>query len=267
MINATLDIMKNTAHKGARSLIRDFGEVEHLQISRKGPADFVSVADKKAEAIIKDALAYTRPDYAFVGEESGLSGNENAEHMFIVDPLDGTSNFLHAIPHFAISIAYAYRSEVVAGVVYDPLKNEMFSAEKGGGAYLNGNRIRVSGRDDLSECLVATGTPFKGVNADKMEYYKDRLTGVMYATAGVRRLGAAALDMVYVAAGRCDAYFEYGCNMWDIAAGLIIAQEAGALVVNEHNQPYKLQGIGQQNQWLLAASNTIKQDMYRTIFL
>ena len=169
--------------------------MEHLQVSRKGPADFVSIADKNAEAIIKDALAYARPDYAFIGEESGLEGAEDAEHMFIVDPLDGTSNFLaRHIPHFAISIAYAYRGEVVAGVVYDPLKDEMFSAEKGGGAYLNNNRIRVSGRSDLSECLVATGIPFKGVSEDKIEHYKNCLTGVMYTTAGVRRLGAAALD-------------------------------------------------------------------------
>lgn len=267
MVNAPLEIMKNTARKGSRSLIRDFGEVEHLQVSRKGPADFVSVADKKSEAIIKDTLAYHRPDYAFVGEESGLSGANDAEHMFIVDPLDGTSNFLHAIPHFAISIAYAYRGEVVAGVVYDPLKDEMFSAEKGGGAYLNDNRIRVSGRGDLSECLVGTGTPFKGVHEDKIKSYKDRLTGVMYTTAGVRRLGAAALDLTYVAAGRFDAYFEYGCCVWDIAAGLIIAKEAGALVVNEKKQPYTFQVAGQQAQWILASSNAIHQDIYRILFL
>ncbi len=266
MVHATLEIMIRTARKAGRSLIRDYGELEHLQILKKGPADFVSVADKKAEDIIKDALHYARPEYAFIGEESGLTGDQHAEHVFIVDPLDGTSNFLHAIPHFAVSIAYAYQNEVVAGVIYDPIKDELFSAEKGGGAYLNNNRIRASGREDLSECLIATGAPFKGVNEDKIPEYTTALVNVIKNTAGIRRLGAMALDLAYVAAGRQDAFFEYGGNTWDIAAGLIIATEAGALVVNETNHPYTFQSQGKQNQWILASNNTIKQDMYRLLF-
>ncbi len=266
MANATLEIMIRTARKAGRSLIRDFGELEHLQVSKKGPADFVSIADKRAENLIKDALNYARPEYAFVGEETGLTMGQDMEHMFIVDPLDGTINFLHAIPHFAVSIAYAYRGEIWAGVIYDPIKDEMFTAEKGGGAYVNDRRIRASGRQDLSECLVGTGTPFKGISQDKIPAYTQSLIQVMQHTAGVRRLGAMALDLAYVASGRQDAFFEYGGNIWDIAAGLIIAIEAGALVVNEKNQPYKFVDSTHQPQWILATNNKIQQDMYRTIF-
>lgn len=265
-VSAIVHLMQNVARKAGRSLARDFNEVEHLQVSKKGPSDFVSVADKKAEDIIKYELSLARPDYTFVGEETGITGDATAEHMFIVDPLDGTTNFLHAIPHFAVSIAYVYQGEIQAGVIYDPIKNEMFSAEKGGGAILNDTRLRVSKRDMVSECLVATGIPFKGCNEDRHQDYTKKLMAVMQNTCGARRMGAAALDLAYVAAGRCEAYFEYGCCAWDLAAGLIIVTEAGGLVVNETNRPYALDGYGFQKQWILASNNTSQRAMYKMLF-
>jgi len=223
-----VSIMINAARKAARPMARDFGEVEALQVSRKGAADFVSRADLAAEQTIFEALSAARPKYGFVMEERGeIEGADNS-NRWIVDPLDGTTNFLHGLPHFAISIALERDRQPYAGVVYNPVTDELFWAEKGEGAYLNDRRIRVSSRRDLSECLFACGLPFAGrPGRDDALAETDR---VLEKTAGVRRFGAAALDLAFVAAGRYDAYWERGLNSWDVAAGAIIVREAGGMV-------------------------------------
>jgi myo-inositol-1(or 4)-monophosphatase len=220
-----LTIMIAAARKAGRSLARDFGEVENLQVSRKGPADFVSAADHRAEDIIHEALAKARPGYGFVMEERGEVPGTDKTHTWIVDPLDGTLNFLHGVPHFAVSIALAREGELIAGVVYDVAKNEIFHAEKGRGAYLNERRLRVSARSKLGDAIIATGIPFKGREGHG-QFLKE-LERVMAAAAGVRRFGSAALDLAWLAAGRFDGFWERGLASWDIAAGVVLVREAG----------------------------------------
>ena len=222
---ANLTVMTTAARSAARGLRRDFGEVENLLVSVKGVGDFVSKADTKAEQVIRDALMHARPAYGWMGEESEPVEGTDPRRRWIVDPLDGTTNFLHGIPHWAISIAMEHKGEVVAGVVYDPIKDELFTAEKGGGAWVNGKRIRVSNRKDLSECLFATGVPF-GDKKTLGATTKD-LISLMPVCAGVRRFGSAALDLAYVAAGRYDGYWERELAPWDMAAGLLLVREAG----------------------------------------
>src|SRR5271155_5520507 len=207
MRSAILNVMANAALKAARGLIRDFGEVEHLQVSVKGPGEFVSTADLKAERTLKTELRKARPGYAMLFEESGAEAGSDPRHRWIVDPLDGTTNFLHGIPHFAISIGLERDNEIVAGIVYEPTRDEMFWAEKGAGAYLNDRRLRVSARRQLAEALIGTGIPF-GARGGEPSYsaYSAMLARVAAATSGVRRLGAAALDLAYVAAGRYDGF-------------------------------------------------------------
>ena len=227
--SALINVMVRAADKAARKLQRDFGEVENLQVSKKGPADFVSAADLRAERILREELARARPGYGFLMEESGASGpSGEGGRRWIVDPLDGTTNFLHGLPHFAISIALEEGDEILAGVVYDPLKNETFVAEKGMGAYLNGRRIRVSSRARLEESVIATGIPFKG-HGDAAAFLAE-MEMVMGATAGIRRWGSASLDLAYVAAGRLDGYWERDLSPWDIAAGIVLVREAGGFV-------------------------------------
>jgi myo-inositol-1(or 4)-monophosphatase len=226
--SATINVMTAAALKASRGLKRDFGEVEQLQVSMKGPADFVSNADLKAEKLLRAELSKGRPGYGFLMEESGASPGSDARHRWIVDPLDGTTNFLHGIPHFAISIALERDGEIVAGVVYDPTRDEMFWAEKGVGAYVNEHRLRVSARRGLGDAVIGTGIPFRG-RGDHPEYLSS-LAAVMGATAGVRRLGAAALDLAYVAAGRYDGFWEFGLSAWDVAAGILLIREAGGYV-------------------------------------
>src|SRR6266700_5831881 len=221
----TLNVMANAALKAARGLIRDFGEVEQLQVSVKGAGEFVSTADLRAERTLKTELRKARPGYAMLFEESGAEAGSDPRHRWIVDPLDGTTNFLHGIPHFAISIALERDGEIVAGVVYDPTRDEMFWAEKGAGAYVNEHRLRVSARRGLGDAVIGTGIPFRG-RGDHPSYLA-ALAAVMSATAGVRRLGAAALDLAYVAAGRYDGFWEFGLSAWDVAAGLLLVREAG----------------------------------------
>ena len=223
-----VNVMANAALKAARGLIRDFGEVEQLQVSIKGPGEFVSTADLRAERTLRTELLRARPGYSILLEESGLTEGSDPRSRWIVDPLDGTTNFLHGIPHFAISIALERDGEVVAGLVYEPTRNEMFWAEKGAGAYLNDRRLRVSARRQLDEALIGTGIPFGG-RGDHPSYLA-MLGRVMAATSGVRRLGAAALDLAYVAAGRYDGFWELGLFPWDIAAGLLLVREAGGFV-------------------------------------
>jgi len=226
--SALMNVMVNAARKAGRSLARDFGEVDRLQVSVKGPANFVSAADHRAEDIIFYELSKARPDYAFLMEERGTVDGADKTHRWIVDPLDGTTNFLHGLPHWAVSIALEHKGQIVAGVVYDPVKDEMFFAERGQGAFMNDQRLRVSQRRNMIECVFATGIPFAG-RGDLPETLQD-LARLMPACAGVRRWGAAALDLTYVAAGRYDGFWERGLNIWDIAAGVIIAREAGALI-------------------------------------
>jgi myo-inositol-1(or 4)-monophosphatase len=223
-----LNVMANAALKAARGLIRDFGEVEQLQVSVKGPGEFVSTADLKAERTLRQELSRARPGYGLLFEEGGAAEGSDPHHRWIVDPLDGTTNFLHGIPHFAISIALERDGEIVAGVVYEPTRDEMFWAEKGVGAYLNDRRLRVSARRQLGEAVIGTGFPFR--ERGDPQSYVVMLARVMAATAGVRRLGAAALDLAYVAAGRFDGFWEFGLFPWDIAAGLLLVREAGGFV-------------------------------------
>ena len=229
-LSANLNVMVKAADKAAKRLRRDFGEIEKLQVSKKGPADFVSAADLKAEKIIREELAKARPDYGFLMEESGVieGRNNDVDKRWIVDPLDGTSNFLHGLPHWSISIALEERGQIVAGVIYDPIKNELFQAEKGAGAFLNDRRIRVSSRRRLDECLVATGAPYLGHG--NRDIFLREADLVMGATAGIRRWGTASLDLAYVAMGRYDGFWERGLSPWDVAAGVIILREAGGMV-------------------------------------
>ncbi|WP_414437818.1 inositol monophosphatase family protein [Candidatus Bealeia paramacronuclearis] len=222
--------MINAAFKAARGLVRDFGEVEHLQVSRKGPGDFVSVADKKSEKILFEELKKARPDFCFLMEESGRIENKDKDHTWIIDPLDGTSNFLHGIPHFSISIGLQKGNEIIAGVIYDPIKNEMFYAERGGGAFLNDRRIRVSARTHLADSLLATGIPFASTAEKDQKTFTQSLQALMPKVAGIRRMGSAALDLAYVASGRYEAYWEGSISSWDVAAGIIIVKEAGGFV-------------------------------------
>ena len=223
-----INVMVRAAEKAARSLVRDFGEVEQLQVSKKGPADFVSSADIAAERIIRAELEKSRPDFGFLMEESGKTGPRNARDRWIVDPLDGTTNFLHGLPHWSISIGAEIDGAVAAGVVYDPVKDELFWAERGQGAYVNSKRLRVSGRREMDKALLATGMAFKGRALPP--HYLRELENAMGETAGVRRFGSAALDLAYVAAGRYDGFWEHGLQPWDTAAGMIIVTEAGGFV-------------------------------------
>ncbi len=224
----TVTVMMDAARAAGRKLIRDFGEVENLQVSRKGPSDFVSTADKKSEEILRDRLQKARPGYGFLLEEGGEVIGSDKTHRFIIDPLDGTLNFLHGIPHFAISIGLEREGKLRAGVVFDPMRNEMFWAEENEGCWLENKRLRVASRRKLNEAVVTTGIPQLGV--DGFEKFVDELVAVRNEVAAVRRFGSAALDLAWVAAGRFDGFWERGLSIWDIAAGFVLVQEAGGMV-------------------------------------
>lgn len=227
--SALMNVMVGAAMSAARGLRRDFGEVEHLQVSKKGPSDYVTKADKMAEDVIHEELSNARPDFGFIMEERGfIPGAAGDSPCWIVDPLDGTTNFLHGIPHFAISIALKEKGEIIAGVIFNPIADEMFLAEKGQGAFLNDTRLRVSGRAHLEDSILATGIPFKGRCSDEdFTLFSAQMTALMPNVAGIRRNGAAALDMAWLAAGRFDGFWEKNLKCWDLAAGLIILKEAG----------------------------------------
>ena len=212
-ISANLNVMIKAAEKASRDLIRDFGEIEKLQVSVKGPSDFVSNADLKAEKIIIEELKKARPYYSIISEEDGSESNKDKNNTWIIDPIDGTTNFLHGIPHFAISIALKSEDEIVSGLIYDPIKDEMFYGEKDNGAFFNNQRIRVSKKKEVNSCLFATSGKYKNE-----------------IDLPIRKSGSAALDMAYVAAGRYDGYFQNGLNLWDIAAGIILIKEAGGII-------------------------------------
>lgn len=226
--SANLNIMIKAARKAGRSLVKDFREVENLQVSMKGAGDFVSRADLASEKILREELMSARPTYGWLAEESGETEGQDPTRRWIVDPLDGTTNFLHGLPHWAVSIGLEHKGQVVAGVVFDPAKDEMFFAEKGAGAWMNDSRLRVSGRSRMIDALFATGIPFGG-RADLPDTIKE-IARVAPTCSGIRRWGAAALDLAYVAAGRYDGFWERRLNAWDLAAGLVIVREAGGLV-------------------------------------
>lgn len=252
-ISANLNIMIRAAEKAARSLVRDFGEVEQLQISAKGPGDFVSAADRRAEEIIFEELKKARPDFGFLMEESGKVEGQDPDNRWIIDPLDGTTNFLHGIPHWAISIALQTKGEIVAGIVYDPVKNELFRAEKNNSAFMKRHRLRVSGRADPFLAMVATGAPRRERN--KHEQFFKEYRAVWESGVAQRRFGAAALDLAYVAAGRCDAFWERDLNPWDVAAGALIIKEAGGFVCDlddDKNDPVITGNILAANDHLFA---------------
>ncbi|GGE42351.1 inositol monophosphatase [Marinicauda pacifica] len=224
-VSALIQVMTDAARKAGRRLARDFNEIENLQVSKKGPADFVSKADFKAEEIIFDELSRARPGYGFLMEERGAVEGSDKTHRWIVDPLDGTLNFLHAQPHFAVSIALEREGELIAGVIYNPASDELFHAEKGRGAYMNDRRLRVSSRRHLEECVIATGTPYFGKKGHA-QFLKE-LHKIMPFAAGIRRYGAASLDLAWTAAGRFDGFWERTLQPWDIAAGIVMVREAG----------------------------------------
>ncbi|MGZ9812232.1 inositol monophosphatase family protein [Pseudoroseicyclus sp. H15] len=226
--SANMNVMQRAARQAGRQLVKDFREVEQLQVSAKGPGDFVSRADRAAEESIRKMLREARPTYGFVGEEGGEEAGEDPTRRWIVDPLDGTTNYLHGLPHWAVSIALEHKGRIVSGVVYDPAKDEMFWAERGEGAWMNESRLRVSGRSRLIECIYATGLPFAAKRT--LPATLQDLARLLPETAGVRRFGSAALDLAYVAAGRYDGYWERELKAWDIAAGLLLVTEAGGFV-------------------------------------
>ncbi|MBA85714.1 inositol monophosphatase family protein [Thalassobius sp. S69A] len=236
--SANLNIMIKAARKAGRSLVKDFREVENLQVSMKGAGDFVSKADIAAENILKEELLGARPTYGWLGEEGGEIAGQDPTRRWIVDPLDGTTNFLHGLPHWAISIALEHKGQIVSAVIYDAAKDEMFYAEKGMGAWLNdSNRLRVSGRNRMIEAIFATGIPFAAKRT--LPATLQDLARIMPECAGVRRFGSAALDLAYVAAGRYDGYWERELNIWDIAAGTLIVTEAGGMLgpIREGHDP------------------------------
>ena len=226
--SAILNVMIRAAHRAGRALKRDLGEVEHLQVSLKGPRNFVTAADRRAEEILRTELAKARPDYGFLGEEGGAREGSDKSHRFIVDPLDGTTNFLHGIPHFAVSIALERDGAIVAGVVYNPANDELFVAERGKGAYLNDRRIRVAARRNLAEAVVACGLPHYG--RGDLALARNEIAAAQAHFAGLRRYGAATLDLAWIAAGRLDAYWERNLSPWDLAAGILLVREAGGYV-------------------------------------
>ncbi len=247
-------VMVKAAETAAKTLARDFGEAEQLQVSRKGPSDFVTAADKKAEKAIHYALAKARPDFGFLMEESGEIEGKDKSRRFIVDPLDGTNNFLHGVPHWAITIAAEEDGEITHGIVFDVVRNEMFWASKGVGAFIRNRKIRVSSRTELDMSLVGTGTPAKG-RGDHAQFARE-MARVLPAVSGMRRMGSAALDLVYVAAGRYDAYWEHGIKPWDVAAGVLIVREAGGMVSEVNGGKDAVYGGS-----ILAANAGVYQDM------
>ncbi|MCJ2092496.1 inositol monophosphatase [Methylobacterium sp. J-072] len=251
MISSPLmTVMVDAVRKATRGLRRDFGEVENLQVSRKGPGDFVSAADRKAEETLRDALMKARPGYSLVLEENGIIEGTDKSHTWHVDPLDGTSNFLHGVPHFAISVGLEREGQIVAGVIFDPIKDELFVAERGKGAYLNNRRLRVSGRQDMADALVGYGTPYLGRGSHPRLLRE--LGAVMAVAGGTRRMGSAALDLAYVACGRLDGYWERDLQTYDFAAGVILVREAGGYVTSADGaaEPLAARSVASGNEVL-----------------
>ncbi|MBM3513560.1 MAG: inositol monophosphatase [Alphaproteobacteria bacterium] len=258
--SALLTVMVAAAEKAARALKRDFGEIENLQVSRKGPADFVSAADLKAEKTLVAELSKARPGFGFLLEEGGAIQGNDTEHRWIIDPVDGTTNFLHGIPHVAISIGLERAGQLIAGVVMNPITDETYVAEKGGGAYMNNRRLRVAVRVKLDDALIATGIPFRGRGTpEEHEVFLGQQRRIMAATAGIRRMGTASLDLAFVASGRYDGFWETSLKPWDIAAGILLVREAGGTVTD----PFS--AVDPMVAGHVLASNTALQEPLRTL--
>ena len=254
--SANINVMVKACRKAAKILIRDFGEIEKLQVSLKGPGDFVTASDKKVEKILIDELQKARPKYSILSEEIGQITNDE-EFKWIIDPIDGTANFLHGIPHFSISVGLEYKKEIICGIVYDPIKDEMFLAEKGNGSYLNNQRIRVSSRRKLKDCIIFTGGPAHNAKEEDKELslkeYK-KFSSTVFTP--IRKMGSAALDMAYVAAGRCDGFWQRNLNYWDIAAGIILIKEAGGFITDFTGSDKYV-----ENKTILATNYKINEEM------
>jgi len=251
-----INVMVKACRKAAKILIRDFGEVEKLQVSLKGPGDFVTVSDKRVEKILIDELQRARPNYSILSEEIGLI-KKDEEFKWIIDPIDGTANFLHGIPHFGISIGLEHNKEIICGIIYDPIKNEMFFAEKGNGSYLNDQRMRVSARSKLMDCIIFTGGPsFKSSDEDKKLSLKEYEKFSSKVGTPLRKMGSASLDMAYVAAGRCDGFWQRNLNYWDIAAGIILVKEAGGFVTDFNGNDKYI-----ENKNILVTNSKINEQM------
>jgi myo-inositol-1(or 4)-monophosphatase len=253
-----MNVMLQAARKAGRTLKRDFGEVEHLQVSLKGPANFVSAADRRAEQILHEELSRARPGYGFLGEEGGRREGADKTHTWIVDPLDGTTNFLHGIPQFAVSVALEREGTIVAGLIYNPATDELFTAERGKGAFLNDRRVRVAARQRLVDAVVACGLPHHG--RGDLDLFRHELTALQDKVAGLRRFGAATLDLAWVAAGRLDAFWERDLSPWDLAAGLLMVREAGGFVSD-------LDGADEMlaKGHILAGNETMHRELLRLI--
>jgi myo-inositol-1(or 4)-monophosphatase len=250
--SALMNVMVKAARRAGRSLKRDLGEIENLQVSLKGPANFVSLADKRAEEMLYEDLTKARPGYGFIGEEGGVREGADKTHTWIVDPLDGTTNFLHGIPQFAISIGLRREDTVIAGLIYNPANDELYIAERGKGAFLNDQRLRVAGRRRLDDCVVACGLPHIGRGDHDLS--RREMTEIQKRVAGLRRFGAASLDMAFVAAGRLDGYWERNLQAWDMAAGAILIKEAGGVVscVDGESDPLKTGNLICGNEYIHA---------------
>tara|TARA_B100000378_G_C17970318_1_gene386804 strand:+ start:158 stop:946 length:789 start_codon:yes stop_codon:yes gene_type:complete len=256
--SANMNIMVKACRKASKTLIRDFGEIEKLQVSPKGPGDFVSVSDTRVEKILIEELQKAKPNYSILSEEIGEINNDES-FKWIIDPIDGTSNFLHGIPHFAISIGLEHNKEIICGIIYDPIKDEMFTAEKGNGSYLNNQRMRVSARSKLKDCIIFTGGPKHGSTSSELslkEYNKFSAQVLI----PIRKLGSGSLDMAYVAAGRCDGFWSRDLNYWDIAAGIILVKEAGGFVTDFYGENKYL-----VNKTVLAANSKINKEMIEVL--
>ena len=250
--------MVKACRKASKTVIRDFGEIENLQVSLKGPGDFVTNCDKKVEKILIDELLKARPSYSILSEEIGEINNDDS-FKWIIDPIDGTSNFLHGIPHFAISIGLEHNKEIICGIIYDPIKDEMFTAEKGNGSYMNNQRMRVSSRSKLEDCMIFTGGPKRDAKNRELalkEYYKFSIK----VLTPIRKLGSASLDMAYVAAGRCDGFLQRNLNYWDVAAGIILVKEAGGFVTDFNGENEYI-----QNKTILATNAKINEEMIEVL--
>ena len=252
--SANINVMVKVCRKAAKILIRDFGEIEKLQVSLKGPGDFVTASDKKVEKIIIEELLKARPNYSILSEEIGQINNDES-FKWIIDPIDGTANFLHGIPHFAISVALEHNKEIICGIIYDPIKDEMFTAEKGNGSYLNNQRMRVSSRSKLKDCIIFTGGP-KRESKDRELALKEYNNFSSKVLIPIRKLGSASLDMAYVAAGRCDGFWQRNLNYWDIAAGIILIKEAGGFVTDFNGNNTYI-----ENKTILATNSRINKEM------
>jgi myo-inositol-1(or 4)-monophosphatase len=256
--SANINVMVKACRRAAKTLIRDFGEIEKLQISVKGPGDFVTASDLKVEKIIIEELLKARPNHSILSEEAGEIKNDD-EFKWIIDPIDGTANFLHGIPHFAISIGLEHNKKIICGIIYDPIKDEMFAAEKGNGCYLNNQRIRVAARTKLKDCIIFTGGPKYDSKDNELtlQEYKKVSSEVEIS---IRKLGSAALDMAYVAAGRCDGFWQRNLSYWDIAAGIILIKEAGGFITD-----FKGGDDYIQNKTIIAGNSKINEEMIKIL--